>query len=112
MKLKTGKADPDHSPTTKCIAGQIITIHIEATPDHNTGIDTTTTEAAHDDLVQPTEDTVTDLTVTPCTSHMADHPHIAALWVINPEIVIGHTHNHPNNLQGMNHADLIHTPAG
>ena len=39
-------------------------------------------------------------------------PHITALQVIDPEIAVGHTHNHPTNLQGMNHADQIHTPAG
>ena len=87
-------------------------IHIEATLDHNTGIDTATTETAHDNLAQPTEDTATDLTMTLCTNHIADYPHIIALWVIDPEITVGHTHDHPTNLHGMNHADQIHTPGG
>ena len=43
---------------------------------------------------------------------MADHPCIATLQVIDPEIRVGHTHDHPTNLQGMNHADQIHTPTG
>ena len=47
-----------------------------------------------------------------CISHITDHPHIAALWVINPEIIVGHTHDHPTNLQGMNQADQVHTPTG
>ena len=80
-------------------------ICIEATLDHNTGIDSATTEAAHDDIAQPTEDAATDLTVTHCTSHIADHPHITALWVIDPEITVDHTHDHPTDLQGINHAD-------
>ena len=87
-------------------------IHTEDTLDHNIRIDVATTEAAHDDLTQPTEDTATDLAMTHHISHIADHPHITALWVIDPEIVVGHTHDHPTDLQGMNHADQIHTPAG
>ena len=49
MKIETGKADADHSPTTKDIAAQVIMICIEATLDQNTRIDAATTEAAHDD---------------------------------------------------------------
>ena len=112
MKIKTGKADPDHSLTTKNIAAGVTMIHIEATLDHNTGIDTATTELAHNNLSQPTEDTATDLTVTHCTGHITDHPHITTLWVINPEITVGHTHDYLTSHQGMNQADQIHTPAG
>ena len=71
-----------------------------------------TTEAAHDDLPQPTEDTATDLTMTHHIGHIADHPHITAPWVIEPQIAVGHTHDHPTDLQGMNHTDQIHIPAG
>ena len=38
-------------------------IHIKATLDHNTGIDTTTTGAVHNNLTQPTEHTATDLSM-------------------------------------------------
>ena len=69
-------------------------------------------EAGHNDLAQPTEATATDLTMTHPTGHITDHPHIAALLVISPEIIVGHTHDHPTDLQGMNYADQIHTPAG
>ena len=85
---------------------------MEAALDHNTEIDAATTEVAHDNLTQLTEDTATDLAMTHCISHTADHPHITGLWVIDPEIAVGHTHNHPTDLQCMNHADQIHTPAG
>ena len=54
-------------------------ICIEAAPDHNTEIDTATTEAAHDDLTQPTEATATDIAMTHHTGHITDHPHITAL---------------------------------
>ena len=112
MKIKTGKANPDHSPTTKDIAAQDIAINIEATLDHNTRIDAAITKAAHNDLNQPTEDTARDLAMTHCTNHITDHPHTTALWVIGPEIAVGHTHYHPTNLQCMNDADQIHTAAG
>ena len=57
VKIQTGKANPDHSPTTEDIAAQVIAFHAEATVDYNTGIDVATTEAAHDELAQPTWDT-------------------------------------------------------
>ena len=87
-------------------------ISIDATLDHNTGIDAATTKTAHDDLAQPTYDTATDLTMTHHTCNITDCLHIATLQVINCEIRIGDTHDHPTYLQGMNHADEIHTPAG
>ena len=87
-------------------------IHIEATLDCNTGIDTDTTGAVHDSLTQPTEDTATDLTMTFHTCHITDHPNIKALQVINPEIAVDHIHDHFIDLQDMNLTDQIHIPAG
>ena len=78
----------------------------------NTEIDATTTEAAHNNLAQPTEDTATNLAITHHTSHIADHPNIKALQVIDPEITVDHIHDHPTDPQGMNLADQIPTPAG
>ena len=46
------------------------------------------------------------------TSHIADHPNIEALHVIDPKIAVGHIHDCPTDLQGMNVTDQIHTPAG
>ena len=83
----------------------------EAALDHNTGIDAATTEAAHDNLTQPTEDTATDPTETHCTDYIADHPHLTTSQVTDPKILVGHIHDHPTDLQGMNHADEILTPA-
>ena len=40
------------------------------------------------------------------------HLHIAALQVIDPEIVAVHTPDHPIYLKGMNHEGQVHTPAG
>ena len=46
------------------------------------------------------------------TGHIADHPHIEVLWVIDPEIAVGHIHEHPTDPLGMNSTDQVHTPAG
>ena len=87
-------------------------IHIEAALDHNTGIDTATTGAVHYDLIQPTEDTATDLAMKLHASHIADHPNTEAPRVIDPEIAVDHIHDHPIDLQDMNLTDQVHIPAG
>ena len=74
MKIETDKAGPDLSPILEDIAAQVIKIHIEATLDHNTGIDAATTGVVHNNLIKPTEDTTTELAMTLHTSHTADHP--------------------------------------
>ena len=112
MKIEIDKADPDHSLILEDITAQVITIHIEATLDHDTRIDAATTGVVNDSLVQPTEDTTTDLTMTLHTSHITDQPNIKSLQVINPEIAVDHIHDHPIDLHGMNLADQIHILAG
>ena len=79
MKIKTGKTDPNHSLTTKDIAAQIIVIHIEAALDHNTGIDAPTTDAAHDNLTQPKEDTARSHCDTLHWSHHRSSTHLSSL---------------------------------
>ena len=44
--------------------------------------------------------------------HIADHPNIEALQVINPKIAVDCIHNHPTDLQDMNLTDQIHIPVG
>ena len=112
MKIETGNANPNHSPTFEDITAQVIVIQIEVSLDHNTRIDTTITGAAHNKLTQPTEDTATDLTMTHCTGHTPNNPSIKALHVIDPEITVDHIHAHPTDLQDMILTDQIHTPAG
>ena len=112
VKVETDEADPDHSLSFDDTTAWAIVICIEVTLDHNTSIDTVITEAANDELTQPTEDTATDLTVTHLTDHIADHSNIEALQVINPEIIVGHIHDHSKGLQGMNHINQVHNPAG
>ena len=106
MKLGTGETDPDYTLTFEDIAAPAIAICIEAALDCNTEIDAAITEAAHNDLTQPTEGTATDL-----TNHITNLPNIEGLLVINPEIIIGHIHDHPIGLQDMNHIDQVHNPA-
>ena len=109
---KENETGPDYRPTHKDISVWVTMICTVATLDHNSGRDTATTETAHDDISQHTADTATDLNVTHWIGHIVDYPHITALEVINPEMVVGHTNDHPTDLQGMNQADQIHTPAG
>ena len=83
-----------------------------ATVDHNIEIGAATTEAAHDDCHSAHRGhSHRPCTVTHHTIHTADCLHIAALQVINPEITVGHTHDYPTDIQGMNHTDDIHTPS-
>ena len=86
-------------------------IPIEAALYHNTGIDAATTGADHDDLTPPIEATATDLAMTHHIDYITDHPCIEALQVIDPEITVGHIHNHPTYLQDMNHVDQALNPA-
>ena len=112
MRMETGKANPDCSPTTKDITAQVIVIPIEATLDHNTGIRAATTRAVHNDLTQPTEDTAIDLAMTHHIGHIANHPNIKGLQVIDPGIAVDHMHDHPTDLQDMKLINQIHIPAG
>ena len=63
-------------------------------------------------LLQLLETTAIDLAMTHHIDHITDHPQVEALQVINPEITVGHIHNQPTDLQGMNHTDQVHNPAG
>ena len=108
MKTETGKADPDHNLIFEIIAAQVVMILKEATQGHNTGIDAAAIGAAHNDCTPPVEAKAINLTATCHINHIADNPHIEVLQLINPEIAVDPTHNHPTNLQGRTH---IHIPA-
>ena len=99
MMIETGEADPDHSLTFEDTAAQIIMIPIETALDHNTGADAATIGVAHDDLTQSTDATATtiDLTTTYNIDHISVLHNIKALQVIDPEITVGHIHNHPTD---------------
>ena len=112
VTVETDKADPDHSLTFEDIPAHVIMIPIEAALDNKTGIDAATTGAAHEDLASPIEATTIDLTMTHHIDNIADHLHIEAIQVINPEIAVGHIHDYPTDHQGMSHEDQVHNPAG
>ena len=112
MGIETDKGNPGHSLMFEGFTAPVIMIPIEAAVDHNTAIDEATTGAAHDDLAPPIEAIGIDLTMTHYIDHITDHPHIEALQVIDPKIAVDHIHDHPTNLQGMNHIDQVHNPAG
>ena len=78
-------------------------IPIEATLYHNTGIDAATTGAANNNLTHPIEATAIDLAMTHHIFHIADHPHIEAFQVIDPEITVGHIQVHNPAAQSENH---------
>ena len=111
VMTETGKANPDHSLIFEDTTAQAITICIEATLDHDTEIDAAITGAAHNDCAPPIEATAINLTMTCHIDHIADHPHIEVLQVINPQITVGHIHDHPTDLQGRTHVDQVHTSA-
>ena len=111
MKKETGKANPDHNLIFKNIAAQVITIHTESNQGHNTGTDAATTGAAHDNHTLPIEVTDINLSATHHINLTTDHTHIEVLQLFTPEITVGHTHDHPTDLQGRTHTDQVHIPA-
>ena len=54
MRTGTGEVIPGHHHVSTDTTAQVIMIHIEAIPDHDIGIITTTPEAVHNDPVPHT----------------------------------------------------------
>ena len=63
---------------------------------------------AHNDHAPPIEATAIYLATTCHINLITDHPDIEVLQLINPEITVDHTHDHPTNLQGRTHTDQVH----
>ena len=101
MKTENGKGNPDHSLIFKDITAQAIMICIEAALDCNIEIDAAITEAAHDNLTPPTENTATDFIMTHLIDHIVDHLNIKPLQAIDPNIIEGHTHDQPTGLPSL-----------
>ena len=80
-----------------------------AIPDHNKGTGTTTIEPAQDDLIQHTENTVTEPTMTHHTGHTVDHPHTTATQDTTLRTTADHTHIHPIDHQNIPHIKEDHT---
>ena len=86
MQTEICEVNPDHNLIFTDIAAQVITIHTEATQDHNIGIIRATTGAAHNAHSPPIMVTVIDLAMTCHINLIADHPHIETLLLPTPEI--------------------------
>ena len=82
---------------------------IEATSDHNEGMGKATIEAAQDDPIQHTKDTVTDPIMTHHTGHTANHPHTTTHQDTSLRTAVDHIHIHPIDHQNITHTKEDHT---
>ena len=111
MKTGTGKVVQGHNHSFTDTTAQVIMTHIEATPCHDTGIITTTTEVVHNAHVPHTEITAISPAVTHHINPTADHPHTEVSDPTTPEIEVDPTHIHPTNPPGEICPGHIHIPA-
>ena len=77
-KMEKKETGPDHSLDIANITALAVITHTEATPDHRNEMGTAAIEAAQDDPIQHTEDTVTDPTMIHHTGHTAIYLHTTA----------------------------------
>ena len=110
-KTGTVKVVPDHNLIFTDIAAQVIITHTEAAPGHDTGIITATPGVTHDAHTPHIESTVINPTATHHTDLIADHPHIEVPQFTIPEVIVGHAHICPANLQDEIHIGHTHIPA-
>ena len=110
MRTGTGKAIPSHSHISTDIAAQVITIHVEATPDHDIGLITTITGVTHDAQISYTGVIAIGSTVTHHIDHTTDHPCTEAHHT-TPGTEVTHVHIHPTNPQDEIHTFHTCTPA-
>ena len=105
------ETDPDHSlDTANTIAPGIMTC-TEATLNHNNGTGTASIEAAQDNPIQHTRDTVTGHAVTHHTSYTAKPSHTTAHQTTALRITVDHIHDFPTNCQNIVHTKKDHTVA-
>ena len=105
-KENTGQ---DQSLDTTGIAAPATVTYPEAASDLNNGTGTATIEANQDDPIQHTKNTVTDPTMTHCTTHTTNHPHTTAHQVVTLRTAIDHIHTHPTDCQIIIHTKEDHT---
>ena len=109
MRTGTGEVVPGHSHISTDTTAHVIMIHIEAIPDHNTGIITTTPEAVHTAPVPHTGTTVIGPATTHHINHTTDHPHTEAHPHTTPEIEVTHACIHSTSHQDKIHIGHTHT---
>ena len=110
MRTGIGEVIPGHIHISTATAAQGVMIHIEAIPDHDIGIITTTPEAVQDTPVPHSGTTAINPTVTHHINHAVGHPHTEAHPHTTPEIEVAHTHIHPTNHQDKIHIGHTHAP--
>ena len=109
MRTRTGKVIPGHSHVSTDNAAQVFMILLEAIPDHDIGIISTTTGVAHNTQIPHTGVIAINPTMTHHIDHTADHPCTQAHHT-TPEIEAAHVHIHPTNPHGKIHIGHTHTP--
>ena len=110
VRTGTGKVIPGHSQVSTDTAAQVIMIHIEAIPDHNTGIIATTPEVAHNTQVLHTGVIAIDPAATHHINDTTDHLHTEAHHHTTSETKTTHIHIHPINPQDEIYIDHTLTP--
>ena len=111
MRTGIGEVIPGHSHISTATAAQVIMIHIEAIPDHDIRIITTTPEAVQDAPVPHTGTTAIDLSATHHINHTIGHAHTEAHPHTTPEIEVAHVHVHPTGHQDKIQVGTTCTPA-
>ena len=96
-KTKKEQTSPDHSLDTADTTAPAIVPCTEASPDHNNRKGSATIEAAQDNPIQHTEDTVAGPTVTLHTGHTANPPHTTAHEATALSMIADHIHAHPTD---------------
>ena len=109
MRIGKGKVIPGHNHIFTDTAAQVIMIHIEAIPGHNTGIIATTPGVAHDAEVSHTGVISINPTMTHHINPTADHPCTEAHHHTTPETEVAHIHINLTNPQDKIHIGLTHT---
>ena len=111
MRTGTGKVVPSYNHIFTDAAVQVIMIHIEAIPDHDIGIITTTPGVAHNAQAPHTGVIAIAPTATHHIDPTKDHLHTEAPHHTTPETKVTHDHIHPINPQDDIHIGHSHTPA-
>ena len=110
MRRGIGEAVPGHSHISTATTAQVVMIHIEAIPDHDIGITTTTPETVQYAPVPHTGTTAINPTTTHHINHTIGHPHTEAHPHTTPEIEVTHAGIYPTGCQDDIHVGHTHTP--
>ena len=109
-KTEKEETGPDLSlDTTDIIAQLLWGTCTEATPNHNNGTSTATTEATQDKPIKHTKNTATGPAMTTHTSHTVNPLHTAAHQAATLRIARDHIHNHATDHQSIVHIKKDHT---